>query len=281
MTMTYREALLAAERRLGSLQTARRDSVLLLQRVVARSRPWVIAHLDEELVPEQIQKFESWIVRRVRHEPIQHITGEVEFYGLPLRVTRDVLIPRPETEHLVEAVIEMTRASEAARMVDVGTGSGAIAVALAHALRSERVTAIDLSAEALVVARENAARSGVKVRFLQGDLLEPVANETFDLVVSNPPYVPESDRSSLAVEVREYEPGMALFAGGDGLDIYRRLIPQAFRVLVPGGHVLLEIGFGQAEAVRALLEQNGFFNVRVLDDLQGIPRVVDAMRGKD
>lgn len=282
--MRLREAVELAAAGLGSSphpDRARRDAELLLLHLTGKDRAWLLAHGDEEFGGCTAVRYASLIERRMTGEPIQHITGEVEFYGLPLRVTRDVLIPRPETEHLVEAVIEMTRASEAARMVDVGTGSGAIAIALAHALGSERVTAIDLSAEALVVARENAARSGVMVRFLQGDLLEPVAGETFDLVVSNPPYVPEDDRPTLAAEVREYEPAMALFAGKDGLDVYRRLIPQAFRVLVPGGHVLLEIGFDQAEAVRALLEQNGFFNVRVLDDLQGIPRVLDAMRGKD
>jgi release factor glutamine methyltransferase len=282
--MQLREALEHAAARLGAgphPDRARRDAEMLLLHLTGKSHAWLLAHGDEEFGGCTAVRYASLVERRLAGEPIQHITGEVEFFGLPFRVTPDVLIPRPETEHLVEAAIEITRGSEAATIVDVGTGSGAIAIALAHALQSNRITAIDLSATALSIARDNAERNGVNVRILQGDLLEPVARESFSLVVSNPPYIAETDRPSLSVEVREYEPAMALFAGPDGLDIYRRLIPQAFSRLYEGGHILLEIGYGQTPAVRTLLEQSGFFNVRFLPDLQGIPRVLHAVRGKD
>jgi len=196
---------------------------------------------------------------------------------LAFRVSPDVLIPRPETEILVEKSVGIAGRHDS-RIVDVGTGSGCIAVALAKALNSNRVTAIDSSSPALEIARHNAGRNGVNVRFLQGDLLMPVADEAFDLVVSNPPYVPEADRDNLAVEVREYEPALALFAGEDGLDIYRRLIPAAHQALVPGGFVAVEIGFAQRDAVAALLTSSGFQHLEFTPDLQGIPRVASAQK---
>ena len=213
-------------------------------------------------------------------EPIQYITGECEFYGLPLKVTRDVLVPRPETEHLVEKVIELAQCFAAPRIVDIGTGSGAIAVALAHKLAAGAISATDLSQAALSVARANAALNGVRerIRFLHGDLLGPLAGEQFEIVASNPPYVPNTDRALIAVEVREYEPALALFGGQDGLDVYRRLIPAAHSALVPGGFIALEIGFTQAEAIERLLASNGFEAIEFTPDLQGIPRVASAQR---
>jgi release factor glutamine methyltransferase len=224
--------------------------------------------------------FNALVMRRRYGEPIQYITGETEFYGLPFRVTPDVLIPRPETEHLVEKVVELVASFHAPRIVDVGTGSGAIAVSIAHDWPEAEITAIDLSPAALEVARGNAERFGCAdcIRFLQGDLLTPVAGERFEIIVSNPPYVPETDRATLAVEVRDHEPALALFAGLDGLAIYRRLIPQAFAALTPGGFFALEIGFGQSEAVRALLASSGFEQIEFTPDLQGILRVVSARR---
>lgn len=196
------------------------------------------------------------------------------------RVNRDVLIPRPETEHLVEKAMALAAEFARPRIVDVGTGSGAIAVALAHALPFAQITSTDISTAALAVAKDNAARNGVadRMRFLEGDLLGPVKGEQFDIVVSNPPYVPESDRNTLHEEVRDYEPAQALFAGEDGLDIYRRLIPAAFGAIVPGGFVALEIGYGQQETIRALLKGAGFDSVEFIDDLQSIPRVAVARR---
>jgi release factor glutamine methyltransferase len=165
-------------------------------------------------------------------------------------------------------------------ILDLGTGSGAIAVALAHKLPNAQITATDISALALNVARDNAARNNVapQIRFLQGDLLAPVADEVFDIVVSNPPYVPIVDRASLAVEVRDREPALALFAGHDGLDMYRRLIPAAFAALAPGGFIALEIGYGQAPSIQKLLASSCFQQIELTSDLQGIPRVVTARR---
>ena len=192
-------------------------------------------------------------------------------------MSRDVLIPRPETEHLVEKVLEIAANLEQARIVDVGTGSGAIAIALAHKLPAAHMTAVDVSAAALAVARGNAERNRVaeRIRFLEGDLLAPVTGERFEIVVSNPPYVAESDRASLAVEVRDYEPALALFAG-NGLDVYRRLIPGARAVIAPGGLLAVEIGYGQDSAVAALLADSGFEQIEFTADLRGIPRVVSA-----
>jgi release factor glutamine methyltransferase len=244
-------------------------------------------------------EFRALIERRRRGEPIQYITGETEFYGLPFRVTPDVLIPRPETEHLVEKCLALATHQGAPsfrpplpegweskdpatpiRILDVGTGSGAIAVALASQVPNASVTATDISKNALAIARENANRNKTadRIRFLEGDLLAPVASESFNIVVSNPPYVPATDRDSLSVEVREHEPALALFAGDDGLSIYHRLIPQAFAALVPDGFIALEIGYGQQPAIHSLLADTGFTSIEFTPDLQGIPRVAVGQR---
>jgi release factor glutamine methyltransferase len=253
---------------------------MLLLYSIGRGRAWLMAHGDEEFGGCAAIGYAALLERRRRGEPIQYITGEAEFYGLPFRVTSAVLIPRPETEHSVEKVIALCRELDQPRVVDVGTGSGAIAVAVAHQLPQTRVTATDISAEALAIACENAARNGVveRIRFLQGDLLAPVSGERFDVVASNPPYVSTDDRPSLDVEVREFEPATALFAGADGLQIYTRLIPQAAEALVPGGHIVLEIGYGQRDAISHLLTASGFEDVEFVPDLQGIARVAVARR---
>ena len=253
---------------------------LVRKNVPARNRAWLVTHWDTPTMPHEGSELNALVERRRAGEPIQYITGETEFYGLPIRVTPDVLIPRPETEHLVEKVIELAAAFSQLRIVDVGCGSGAIAIALAHHLPHAAITAIDLSAPALAVARKNAELNGLtsRISFLQGDLLAPVRDEAFDIVVSNPPYVPNADRASLAVEVREYEPALALFTEGDGRNIYRRLIPAAFAVLVPGGCLALEFGFGQSSAVAELLTGAGFDEIDFVPDLQSIPRVAIARR---
>ena len=253
---------------------------LARKNVPGRNRAWLVTHWDTPTMPHEGSELNALVDRRRAGEPIQYITGETEFYGLPIRVTPDVLIPRPETEHLVEKVIELAAAFSQLRIVDVGCGSGAIAIALAHHLPHAAITAIDLSAPALAVARENAELNGLtsRISFLQGDLLAPVRDEAFDIVVSNPPYVPNADRASLAVEVREYEPALALFTEGDGRNIYRRLIPAAFAVLVPGGCLALEFGFGQSSAVAELLTGAGFDEIDFVPDLQSIPRVAIARR---
>ncbi len=294
--MTLRESLDAGAARLSAgphPARARRDAETLLLHLTGKNRAWLLAHLDDPFGGCTAVQFAALLNRRLTGEPIQYITGEAEFYGLPFHVTPAVLIPRPETEHLVERVLELVApgAPEPAlslskglaetwegSILDVGTGSGAIAVTLAHHLPYARITAIDASAPALAIAEENAQRNSVTVRFLHGDLLAPVIGEQFHIIVSNPPYVSSADRDTLAVEVREHEPHLALFAGDDGLAIYRRLIPAAFRSLAPGGFLVLEIGCGQSAAVQAILASAGFQHIHVTPDLQGIPRVVTAQR---
>jgi release factor glutamine methyltransferase len=259
-------------------EKARRDAELLLMHSLKRSRAWLITHDDELLADDLSASYAELLERRRKAEPIQYITGETEFYGLPFLVTPDVLIPRPETEHLVEKVIELASNFDAPQIVDVGTGSGAIAVALAHKLPQASITATDISSRALALAAENAKRNGVAVRFVAGDLLAPVVGEQFEIIVSNPPYVAMAERDSLDVEVREYEPALALFAGEDGLDVYRRLIPSAFDALTPGGFIVLEIGYGQSAAVSELLARAGFAQIEFVPDLRDIPRVACARR---
>ena len=281
--MTLREWLRKGEQQLDAgphADRARRDTETLLLHLVGKNRAWLMAHLDEDFAGCTAIRFASLLDRRLRGEPIQYIVGEAEFFGLPFKVTPDVLIPRPETEHLVEKAIELARLRTAPRIVDVCTGSGAIAVALARALPKADITATDLSDAALTIAHQNAQYNGVepRIRFLQGDLLAPVADERFDLVVANPPYVPTVERESMSVEVRDHEPALALFAGVDGLEIYRRLISATPAVLVPGGFIALEIGYGQARAAEGLLAAAGFRQIEFIPDLQGIPRVACAVR---
>jgi len=258
--------------------SARRDAELLLLQVVHQERAGLLARWNECLRSAEGELYKGLVERRLAGEPIQYILGETEFYGLPFRVTPDVLIPRPETEHLVEKALDAAASYSRPRIVDVGTGSGAIAVTLAHKLPQAMVTAIDLSHAALAIAEENATRNGVALRLLEGDLLAPVADDTFDIVVSNPPYVPLVDRASLAVEVRDYEPALALFAEDDGLGVYRRLIPEAFAVLNSGGFLAMEIGFNQSPAIAYMLARCGFQKIEFLPDLQSIPRVACAQK---
>jgi len=281
-----RELLAGAEHSLAvgpHPERANRDAQTLLLHALNEIVPganlsWLIAHQYDAVAPGAAQSFHALVERRLAGEPIQYITTLAEFYGLSFYVDRSVLIPRPETEHLVEKAIALAGNFASPRIVDVGTGSGAIAVALAHNLPSAQIVATEISAPALAVAQSNTARHALadRVRFREGDLLAPVVGQLFDLVVSNPPYVPLADRNALTVEVRDYEPEQALFAGDDGLAIYRRLIPAAFSALVSGGFVVLEIGYGQADAIHALLNNAGFCEIAFAPDLQGIPRVASA-----
>ncbi len=261
-------------------ERARCDAETLLKHLLDRDRAFLIAHAKDTMTAQGAVRYYALIGRRLNGEPVQYITGETEFYGLRFHVTRDVLIPRPETEHAVEKALELAAGFEQPRIADIGTGSGAIVVALAHALPQAIITATDQCGRALAVARENAERNGLagRIRFLEGDLLAKAANEQFDLIVSNAPYVAETDRASLAVEVREFEPAAALFAGADGLAVYRLLIPQASTALDAGGWLILEIGYGQQQAIQALLAEAGFQEIGFTGDLQGIPRVASARR---
>lgn len=255
-------------------ERAQLDAETLLLHVLGKNKAWLLAHQEEEISGDRAARYHTLVERRYAGEPIQYITGQQEFYGLPFRVTPNVLIPRPETEHLVEKVLSLAVCFQLLRIVDVGTGSGAIAVALAHLLPHAEITALDISAAALDEARANAEGNRVpdRVRFVESDLLAAVATRKFEIVVSNPPYVPATDRESLSVEVREYEPGLALFAGNDGLDVYRRLIPAAFAVLESGGFLVMEIGYAQSQPIAELMTQAGFEEIEFVPDLQGIAR---------
>lgn len=280
--MNFRQALTTAAAQLAAdpqlRDNSQRDAELLLLHVTVASRASLIAHPDRELSPEQRARYEDVIARRLRHEPIQYITGQQEFYGLVMVVTPAVLIPRPETEHLVEAVLKQVPADKELTIADIGTGSGAIAIALATHLPNARITALDISLKALEVAEANGRKHEVadRIKFLESDLLAAVSDETaaYNVIVSNPPYVALTDRDMLSPEVRDYEPATALFAGQTGLDVYRRLISQAHQALKPGGLLALEIGQGQQDAIRTLLR--GWESVSFVNDLQQIPRVALA-----
>jgi release factor glutamine methyltransferase len=236
----------------------------------------LLTHPERPLSTQQAEQFETLLERRLASEPVQYLTGEQEFFGLLFEVSLDVLIPRPETEHLVEAVLEQFGRDANPHIVDVGTGSGAIAVAIAHALSRSRVIAVDLSPAALEVARRNAERHGVidRVTLRQADLLAETGTAEFDVVVSNPPYIANGEK--LEPQVADYEPRSALYAGPTGLEVYERLIPQANRVLKTRGWLMMEIGYGQQPALEALL--GGWHEVSFVPDLQGIPRVVQAQK---
>ena len=259
---------------------SRSDAILLLRHVLGIPHAEMYAYRERPLTAIQTEAFNAQIQQRLRGMPVQYIIGEQEFFGLPFHVTRDVLIPRPETEHLVEAAIARLHNLPVARIADVGTGSGAIAVSLAHGLPRAEVTALDISTAALAVAAENAQRNGVaaRIRLIESDLLSAVAAERFNAIVSNPPYVSESERKSLPTEVREYEPVQALFAGPTGLEMYRRLIPDTLPLLESGGWLMMEIGQGQSDAIRALLGGLDWESVDFLTDLQRIPRVAVARK---
>ncbi|HEX6772681.1 MAG TPA: peptide chain release factor N(5)-glutamine methyltransferase [Acidobacteriaceae bacterium] len=273
---TFAEAMEHAFALLAPSATARRDAELLLMRVAGVSRADLLAHPERELTERQSHHYEAAIARRVLHEPVQHIIGKQEFYGREFIVNRLVLIPRPETEHLVETVLGIDPARD--RILDVGTGSGILAITLALELPSATVTATDISTAALTVAQKNAEQLGAaeRIRFMASDLFAALGEERFDCIVSNPPYVAKGE--ALEPQVRDFEPATALFAGDDGLAIYRRLIPEAADHLEAGGHLLLEIGEGQREAVEFLLKQCGYEEIRFGSDLQRISRVARARK---
>jgi release factor glutamine methyltransferase len=281
-----REALRAAARRLveAGILNGGWDAELLLRHVTGweRARLLRAAHDDEALPDATRLRFEALVGERARRRPLQHLTGSQAFWRHEFRVTRDVLIPRPDTEILVEAALDVLRPLEAPLVVDVGTGSGCIALSLAHERPDARVHAVELSPAALDVARDNARRLGLaeRVTFHAGDLLAPVAHlaGTIDAVVSNPPYVNPAERDGLAPEVVEHEPRAALFGEGGPYGTYERLIPLAAAALAPAGFLLLEIGHGMAPRVIELCRAAGFEVLAVRRDLPGIERVVVARR---
>jgi release factor glutamine methyltransferase len=235
------------------------------------SRARVLADAQRALDGETAREIERLFLRRRAGEPVAYLTGEREFHGLSLKVTRDVLIPRPETELLVELALERLP-NRAGRCLDLGTGSGAIAVAIAHAAPDAEVVAVDTSSAALAVARENARRHGASIRFVEGEWFDRLAGERFDVVVANPPYVAAGDGHLGEGDLR-FEPRSALVAGPDGLDAIRAIVAGAKQHLVPGGWLLFEHGFDQAERCRSLLGIYGYAGVASWPDLAGITRV--------
>ena len=260
---------------------ARLNGELLLAGVLGLRRLDLYLQFDRPLAPEELGEFKARLVRRTRREPLQYIEGEAHFRTLRLHVDTRVLIPRPETEQLVQHVLDWAAGRQALQGLDVGTGSGAIALSLAVEGPFAQVRATDVSEAALEVARGNAGALDppAPVVFSAGDGYDPVAAERFDVIVSNPPYIADSEREALDAEVRDWEPAAALFAGGDGLSVIRRLVAEAPRHLNPGGLLALEIGAGQGPQVAALVRATAAFTEpRVVQDFAGRDRVVMAER---
>lgn len=254
------------------LAEARRDAQVLLGFALGVTRPWVTAHPNQVADADAAGRFQSLLALRVSGQPVAYLVGTKEFYGLPLRVTPDVLIPRPETEELVEAVLERLPPGEARTVLDLGTGSGCIAIAIARQRPAAQVTAVDSSIPALALARENAAALDVEVEFLQSNWFAALGERRFDLIVANPPYVAVDDPHLRQGDLR-FEPRPALAAGADGLAELRRIVAAAPEYLCPSGWLLLEHGYDQAEACRDLLHKTGFGGLVFRTDIAGLPRI--------
>jgi len=286
-----RDALTSAINRLSAahVPSPRMNAELLLMFTLGCDRAHLYAHTERELTSGEQARYEQALAQRAQGVPAQYITGHQEFWGMDFIVTPAVLIPRPETEHVVESVLRLIRepgedarptlkASSFPRIVDLGTGSGCIALALAKELPRAKIHATDISAAALEIARANAARHQLESRthFHETDLLRGLDPEAFDFVVSNPPYVGESEEDQVQLEVRKFEPRDAVFAGPTGLEVIERLIPQAHAALKPGGWLVMEISGTIANGVKRLLE--GWNQVQITNDLQGIPRVASGQK---
>lgn len=272
--MTVLTALLQGTKLLEeeTVSAPRLTAEVLLTHALKRERSYLYAHPEEELSEIAWIHYGRYLHERLKGKPTQYISGRQEFYGRDFHVTRDVLIPRPETEHLVEAAITHIHAHDI--VVDVGTGSGAIAITLALETHA-RIFATDISIPALSVAQSNAGKLSAAVSFVACDLLDAVRDHSVDVLISNPPYVPSTDEPSLQREVRDYEPHVALFAGPTGLELYQRLIAHAARVLRPNGRLLLELGYNSLDPLRAMLAP-GWREIDVIPDLAGFPRVIAA-----
>jgi release factor glutamine methyltransferase len=271
--MTVQTALLQGTRLLeeGGVAVPRLTAEVLLAHALRRDRSYLFAHTEDELAEVEWLHYGRYLHERLKGKPTQYITGRQEFYGREFRVTSDVLIPRPETEHVVEVALRVARGAR--DILDIGTGSGALAATLALETGA-RSWGTDVSAAAARVAAENARRLGAQTEVVVCDLVEAIGGESVDLLVSNPPYVPVGQREGLQREVRDWEPHVALFAGTSGFELYERIVADAPRVLRPGGWLVLELGFGSLEHVTRLLA--GWRDVQVEPDLAGIPRVIAA-----
>ena len=267
------------------IETPRLDAEVLLSHVLKKERIYLYVHFDEPLEKEELAAFRKAVAERARRVPTAYITGRREFMGLDFAVSSATLIPRPDTEILVEAAIErLGRLAENGRkplrFADIGTGTGAIALSvLKYASEDVAADAVDISGAALAVARENAERLGLSacVHFHEGDLLAPLSHAAYDAILSNPPYIPDADIERLAPEVRSYEPMTALKGGEDGMDFYARLVEAAPQYLRAGGFLAVEAGIGQAQKIRALAKEP-WGDVEILPDLAGIERVVVLWR---
>jgi release factor glutamine methyltransferase len=258
----------------ASLPVARLTAEVLLCHALRCERAYLYAHATDELAEIAWIHYGRYLDERLKGKPTQYITHRQEFFGRPFYVNEDVLIPRPETEHLVEAAVASLNRKAAQTIIDVGTGSGAIAVSLALEL-GRPVFASDVSEPALAIAARNAKTHSASVEFFAADLLEALRPASIDLLVSNPPYVPGADAANMQTEVRDWEPQVALFAGDTGFEIYRRLLSQAARVVKPGGRIYLELGYRSLDGVREMLAPN-WSDFEVLSDLAGWPRVIGA-----
>ncbi|HKI27278.1 MAG TPA: peptide chain release factor N(5)-glutamine methyltransferase [Candidatus Sulfotelmatobacter sp.] len=287
--MQLKQAFASAVARLGAdhVPSPRMNAELLLRFTLGCDRAYLYAHPERELTAADMDRYEAALAERARGVPAQYITGHQEFWGMDLIVTPAVLIPRPETEHVVEAILELVRTGKVGgqecpphtgfpRIADVGTGSGCIALALAKEVPGAEIHASDISADALEIARANAAlhQLAKRIHFRQADLLAGTESSSFDLIVSNPPYVGESEADQVQLEVRKFEPRQAVFAGPTGLEVIARLVPQAYAALRPGGWLVMEISGTVAGSTRDLF--SGWQEVEILADLQRVPRVVRA-----
>ncbi len=256
----------------------RREAASLLSFALGKDRTFLIAHPDDEIEAEGLKAFNELLSRRAAREPLQYIRGHQEFFGLDFEVTPDVLIPRPETEILVEDALEILKPLLLPRICEIGIGTGCIAISLLYHLTNAFAVGLEISEAAIGIARRNSRKHGVAERFdiRRSDVFSALSDERFDVIVSNPPYVPVDDMESLQAEVRDFEPRTALTDGGDGLSIIRRIIAGSPKHLVAGGALLIEIGFDQASAVREMFEPELWRSVDFLPDLQGIPRIARA-----
>lgn len=263
----------------AELDSPRLDAEVLLAHVLKKERIFLYVHFDQPLDPAELAEYKACIRQRVQHVPVAHITGHKEFMGLDFKVTKDTLIPRPDTEILVEAVLQRLKAGPDSnlRLADIGTGSGAICLSLLNYLPQLQAVTVDISPGAIEVARENAAALGVaeRIEFFQGDLLEPIKDRRFAAIVSNPPYIPQGDVLTLAQDVKDYEPMTALDGGADGLDFYRRLLQEAPDLLEPEGFLAVEVGIGQAQVLVEMAKvMTPWGRSEIIKDLAGIERVV-------
>jgi release factor glutamine methyltransferase len=271
----------------AGIETARLDAEVLLGHLLAMSREQLVVATDFPLPAEDAQRYEAWLRRRLQREPVAYIIGHQEFWSLDFQVTRDVLIPRPETERLIEVSLMLAAelgVGKSLRIADIATGSGAIAVSLAKELPSASIIATDKSVAALKIARRNAALHGVldRLTLLSGDLFEAIPDDTarFDLIVSNPPYIQSAEISTLEPEVSRWEPRAALDGGVDGLDYYRRIAAQAQRFLTPQGAVAMEIGADMGREVSVILNESRLYrDLAVFQDYAARDRVVVAKNG--